>query len=192
MVQGAYRELFDLDLYPRYQFHFVGTQTTESEGMRSPRHEGHSGWTTLDFVGGTVVAGRPKHPASAFVERGKPDLIIFHLGTNDGKDEPEMEKRYNDCLAQIYSVAPNVKIVWALCLWKTGNGGKRLITATHDAANAVAKVWQAKGKQIEVVDPSVGFDPGTMTEDGTHPTAEGYRLLADAIEAGFKQIMAQK
>ena len=43
MVPGGYREMFDQDLYPKYRFRFVGTLSYESDGMRSPWHEGHSG-----------------------------------------------------------------------------------------------------------------------------------------------------
>jgi lysophospholipase L1-like esterase len=93
------------------------------------------------------------------------------------------------CLTQIYAVAPKVKIVWAQCLWKTAGWPQNIqITNAHQAATAVAKAFIAKGKRIVLVDPSVGFNPLTMTVDGVHPTPAGYQQMASCIEKGFKQI----
>ena len=53
---------------------YVGSQVaTGPAGLRDKNHEGHSGWQNSTF----------QPTAGGFVATYRPDVVIYHVGTND-------------------------------------------------------------------------------------------------------------
>lgn len=188
-VEGGYRlPLRDL-LAPKLDFTFVGSLSNNSDGLDRPDHEGHSGWSILDFIGG----GNHDLPSGVaqitnFVRDAKPDVILLLLGTNDVEvGVPEYTRRYRALLDDIYAVTPNVRIAFMEVTPKV-DGDEPQIQQARDAAVALIPEYQKAGKRIVLIDPRAAFDPKTMLTDGVHPNALGYTTLASLFEPAVETL----
>ncbi|RYG35965.1 hypothetical protein EON81_11165 [bacterium] len=190
-INGGYRLPLERDLSPLVNFRFVGSITGNSIDMKYKNHEGHPGWTITDYLGetrrptgGRFVGG--SCPVANFVKSARPDVVLLMIGTNDGAiPQAEFERRYRRMLGYIYQAAPNAGVVFALTLTKDKNDNGAFIRASHAAGKKVAAEFALQGRSIIVVNPSVGFNPATMTTDGIHPSKAGYEQLSRSFLAGL-------
>lgn len=96
---------------------FVGSKTnnpqncaTES-GIFDAGHEGHSGWEA------TVIA---EEYITTWAKAQKPDIVNFHLGTNDiskGKTPEQVITAYDTILKALRAANPNVKVIVSPLYW---------------------------------------------------------------------------
>jgi lysophospholipase L1-like esterase len=186
-VAGGYRRLLEERLGEEMSFEFVGGQQDNSPAMSRPNHEGHCGWTIADYIGEGDESVDGEAPIRTFVRNGAPDIVLLLVGTNDlYVGEAEFTRRYRILLSDIYEIRPAAKVVFMEMLPRRDHDD--LVAQGHAAAKTVTEEFLASGKQIVLVDPSGSFDPITMSEDGLHPNAQGYEVVARLFDAGLRKL----
>jgi lysophospholipase L1-like esterase len=169
---GGYRvPLFRKALEAGQSITYVGSQTggpSTVDGVPFPdSHEGHSG-RTIDYI-----AGRIPDPALA----DGADIVLLMIGTNDMYMQPiGAPERLATLLDEILMLEPEALLVVAQL---TPFPGEDADVQTYNAAiPALVEERAADGKHIVLVDMYTEF-PEPLIEDGVHPNAEGYELMAD-------------
>lgn len=93
------------------QVNFVGSKTTNpakcttASGTFDDEHEGHSGWQAVNIAESYI---------STWAKAQKPDIVNFHLGTNDiaqGKTPEQVIAAYDTILKALRAANPNVKVI---------------------------------------------------------------------------------
>lgn len=146
-------------------------------------------WTEINLGrGGTgyvttakpSACGRPSCPSlpdmtpAAIAE--KPDVVIIQAGQNDGKKDVATASL--TMFTQLREALPRTRIVVLSPLWRATAYPKSL---TQMSAVLKKNAATAGIDYVDVGNPLQGR-PDLFTVDGVHPTAEGYRVLATAIE----------
>ena len=101
------------------------------------------------------------------------------VGTNDLSQEQSVASTVNDrrgIIDVLRTVNPYIRILLAQLIAKTGVPSIAVLNGNLPAL--VADKVQAESP-IVLVDQDTGFDPSTMTYDGTHPNAIGDSRMAD-------------
>ena len=156
-----------------YQVDFVGSQEGVRNGVPANPdfdmdHEGHTGWRADEVL--THI--------EAWATATSPAVVLLHIGTNDICQEQTVSSTVGDIrgiIDVLRTVNPRIRILIA-----------QLIDSTEcppAALNAQLPALVADKNQAEspivLVDQYTGFDPATMTYDGTHPNAAGDSHMAD-------------
>ncbi len=192
---------------------FVGLNTKNSStfGDENPGfdedHEGYGGITSGDLLNGKINdAGNPEGNMTRILEANIPDIVLLHIGTNDGAQGIPMSDTVSNVegiLNKIFESNPDAKVFVARIIearrahYNAGNW------ITNDLNNLVKEMIDAHSKNanIKMVDLNSGagmiYDPcGTELGDmqpyhdtGTipdnifeildfHPNVNGYEKLA--------------
>lgn len=136
---------------------FVGSQTDNPEkcatksGTFDTTHEGHSGWTAKEIA---------EEYIAKWAKAQKPDIVNFHLGTNDVKDggsPEEVIKAYDTILEALRAANPNVKVIVSSVLLLRPHRKELVLTIWvigRQADRAAEGGGQGQGAQRR--DPRVG------------------------------------
>ena len=189
-VPGGYRApLHELLAAAGYNATFCGSQTANSSGMASPRHEGHSGYRLSNNYCPSQNGLLENLPAW-FGDANclNPHIVLLHAGTNDGNDGPDNLRAHGLrnlglLVDRIAELQPGADIVVTTLLPRDygRNGSDHSNEAIQDTFNpglpALVAEHAAKGQKVHY------FDLGryvTLDDlaDGCHPNAAGYAKLA--------------
>jgi lysophospholipase L1-like esterase len=132
-------------------------------------HEGHSGWRADEIVA----------HIQAWAAAASPDVVLLHIGTNDLRQGQSVASTVTDIGAIIdtlRTVNPRIRILLAQLIAQTGGA---LISSLNAALPALAAGKDRPESPIVLVDQYTGFDPSSMTYDGTHPNDIGDSRMAD-------------
>lgn len=178
---------------------FVGSGYWDPEGGGDPHHEGHGGYTigpatTVDFDGNKANLA---DNIAKWVTAAKPDVIILAIGTNDVAFGATLAgpapSKLRALVTELRRVAPSAVIVTS-DIPPTGSPAKA--TPEISAINAAAKA-AAVDTKLALHAPTfdrllaAGYDPARHTGDGTHFTAEGGRMYAEAFLPTVRQAIRQ-
>jgi lysophospholipase L1-like esterase len=157
-----------------YHIDFVGSQHGVGNGPPANPdfdmdHEGHAGWRADEILA----------QVQAWATAASPDFVLIHVGTNDLSQGQSVTSTVSDIggiIDVLRTVNPHIRILLAQLIAKTGVPSIAVLNGNLPAL--VADKAQAESP-IVLVDQHSGFDPSTMTYDGTHPNAIGDLRMAD-------------
>jgi lysophospholipase L1-like esterase len=153
---------------------YVGSQVASGPaGLKDRDHEGHSGWQNSNF----------QPTAGGFVSTYKPDVVVYHVGTNDiwsNVDANTAIGRLRDVLTRIYAAKPDTHVVVAKIVRM--NVGKEAQWQSYNSQiPGVVSGFAAQGRRISLADLSATLAPADLQGDGIHVTDGGHRKMADAF-----------
>lgn len=165
--------LWHLLINKGYQVDFVGSKHGVGDGSPPDSdfdmdHEGHAGWRADEIL--TQV--------HAWATAASPDVVLLHIGTNDLSQRQTVGSTVSDIsgiIDELRSVNPRIHILLAQLIAKAGVPN---IAELNARLPSLAADKQQVDSPIVLVDQYTGFDPSTMTYDGTHPNAEGESRMA--------------
>lgn len=177
----------------------------------------HAGFDAQRSTGGlkalTVELGKNKDgtPGPCLLEKFKPTMVVVCYGMNDAGTEPTMkqyEKAMQEIVKKSKEAGARVTLLSAPCKYPRQDkgeeeGGKSEQSFKNYIAN-LAKCLEIVKKigadeNVPVADcftplKKMMDEKKDWTKDGCHPTDEGHRIMADALQAGwgFDKLNAQK
>ena len=165
--------LWHLLINKGYHVDFVGSRHGVGDGPPPDSdfdmdHEGHAGWTADEILA----------QVRAWATAASPDFVLLHIGTNDLSHGQTVDSTVNDIsgiIDELRSANPHIHILLAQLIAKTGVPS---IAVLNGRLPALAADKQQVDSPIVLVDQYTGFDPSTMTYDGTHPNADGESRMA--------------
>ena len=188
-VNGGYRApLYDMLTNAGYRVEFTGSQTGNSKGMASPRHEGHCGIVTSNNYC-PHWWGLLEGLENRFAQCAPPHVVLLHIGTNDGTvGGPEAIRAHglanlSRLIDRIAELQPGADVIVSTVLdrdWHF-NGTDTCNEAVTNWFNprlpALVAGHAAKGQKVRFFDLNP-YVPLRLQADGVHPNAEGYREMA--------------
>jgi predicted hotdog family 3-hydroxylacyl-ACP dehydratase len=184
-VPGYRKVLEDLMRADGWTYRMVGgrNQPEMPEGY-STYASGFGGWQI-----GNLPASQNFGGGEADWTAQNPDLILFHMGTNDLQwgGLNGLETTLSAKLDEIWTAIPNATILVANVIPGADShsvNGQGVITYNSqvDAYNPKVPVLvaakRAGGKKCVFVDQWTGFNKATMLADSVHPNALGYEHMA--------------
>jgi lysophospholipase L1-like esterase len=152
-------------------------------------HEGYWGWRTDEIAG---VA-----PAAAAA--AQPDVVLMHLGTNDIGQQgaagvANADANLRTIIGQLRAAVPDVVVLIARVI-PIGPGSSYFANAAqvpplHAVIDDVATDLTTPLSPVIVVDPSAGFDLGSMMQgDGLHPNPAGEAFIAEAWREALADVL---
>lgn len=153
---------------------YVGSQVASGPAaLRDRDHEGHSGWQNSNF----------QSTAGGYVARYRPDVIVYHVGTNDiwsNIDANTAITRLRDVLTKIYAAKPRTHVVLAkIVRMNVGKYAQR--RRYNKQIPTVVNDFKATGRRISLADLSRTIARSDLQRDGIHLTDAGHRKMAKAF-----------
>lgn len=147
-------------------------------------------------IGGSAIAGSDSGDLGPQVSRAllghRPDVAVILVGGEDvthGRPLVSVRRNMRDAVGRLR--AAGVRVVVGTCpdLAATRVAAQPLRTLLGWRGRAVALAQaeatrDADGVPVDLAvrtGPIFRADPGTFSEDGYHPSADGYRLMAEAL-----------
>lgn len=166
--------LWHLLLDHGYHIDFVGSQHGVGNGPPANPgfdmdHEGHAGWRADEILA----------QIQAWATVASPDFVLLHIGTNDlsqGQSVISTASDIGGIIDVLRTVNPHIRILLAQLIASTRVPS---IAVLNGNLPALVTDKQQAESPIVLVDQNTGFDPTTMTYDGTHPNAIGDSRMAD-------------
>lgn len=165
------------------EFDFVGGVTSgQAASLPGRACEGHDG-EHLPYFSSNIAA---------WCESYSPDVVVILAGMAQiaAGDVATAVDDYQTLVSTTYTAAPNAAI---LCCTVPGIGAGSYsayapdIETLNTGIAAAVTAAQAAGKRVSICNSNAAYyNPSTYTDDGVHPTAAGYALLADTI---FKSLI---
>ena len=157
-----------------YHVDFVGSRKGVGGGPPASTdfdmdHEGHAGLRADEILTQVQV----------WATAASPEFVLLHIGTNDLSQQQSVASTVSDIgdiIDLLRMVNPRIHILLAQLIAKTGVPSVAVLNGRLPAL--VADKQQAESPII-LVDQFTGFDPSTMTYDGTHPNDVGESRMAD-------------
>ncbi len=153
---------------------YVGSQVASGPSSLKDRdHEGHSGWQNSNF----------QPTAGGFVSTYKPDVVVYHVGTNDiwsNIDANTAISRLRDVLTRIYAAKSDTHVVVAKIV-RMNVGKEAQWQSYNNQIPGVVSDFKAQGRRISLADLSTTLTAGDLQGDGIHVTDGGHRKMADAF-----------
>lgn len=181
---GGYRlKLAQMLFETGWDVEFVG-QRTEGGG----NHEGYPGIMTVELM----------ELLPDILSANQPDVILFHIGTNDLPEPIDAEGSYEnirEMLEMIHQFNPAIRVVLARiipCLQNTTLGVERYPAIIE--LNKLLLEIPSQYSFVELVDMWTPFSSTANWEtalmsDSWHPNEDGYRLMAEVWRDGLTQII---
>jgi lysophospholipase L1-like esterase len=165
--------LWHMLLEKGYQVDFVGSKHGVGNGPPGNPdfdmdHEGHAGWRADEIL----------NHIQAWAAAVSPDVVLLHIGTNDVCQRQSVVSTVTDIgsiIDVLRTVNPRIRILLAQLI----NSSNCPPAALNAKFPALVADKDRADSPIVLVDQYGGFDPPTMTYDGTHPNAEGDSRMAD-------------
>lgn len=182
---GGYRLPLEKRLLSEgYRFQFVGASVENSQGLTSPNHEGHGGWSTTDLINGKT-SQKSAGKLAQWLAATRPETVVIMTGTNDDiwVTKQEWTAKYEKLLDVVFKFNPDTKVVLA-AIPRSDNTvtGKAWAEAVcFDIVKSVVAKRRAKGQLVTFADTYTTFNAQTDLSDAYHPNANGYRKIANAI-----------
>ena len=168
--------LWHLAIDKGYHIDFVGSRRGVGNGPPANPdfdmdHEGHAGWKADEILA----------HIQAWALEASPDIVLLHIGHNDlcrGQSVASTVTDIGDIVDVLRMVNPHVRILLAqvIASASTCHAG---IPALNARLPALVADKDRAESPVTLVDQHSGFDPSTMTYDGTHPNAVGELRMAD-------------
>ena len=181
-----------------YDVDFVGSATSNPgtvAGM-DVEHEGHGGWRIDDTIGHDGRGIYEMLPVWCGTFEA-PNVILLHLGTNDsGNDALTNMARTVALLDRIHQFEPSAHVIASTIMWRTATANYARIQNYNSYLTNVVQQQQAKGQRISILDMHAAV-PGddrleagqpTYFDDGLHPNAAGYELMANAWLGAIQEL----
>ena len=157
-----------------YHVDFVGSEHGVGGGPPANSdfdkdHEGHSGWRADEIL---------SH-IQAWAAAASPDVVLLHIGTNDLRQGQSVASTVTDIggiIETLRTVNPRIRILVAQLIPRAGDS---FISSLNAALPALAAAKDRPQSPIVLVDQYTGFDPSSMTYDGTHPNDIGDSRMAE-------------
>lgn len=160
-----------------YAVDFVGSRQANSSGELPPDrdfdldHEGHSGARVDQIL-------EERRDA---IEAARPDIVLVLLGTNDIIQEQSVESTAFELgllIDMLRDINPNVTVLLGQLPDNIAPNNQR-IPGLNTQIAALAETADKPDSRVIVVDLYTGFNPGSDTLDGLHPTLSGEHKLAN-------------
>ncbi|XKK37153.1 SGNH/GDSL hydrolase family protein [Nocardiopsis sp. ARC36] len=178
---GCWRALLWADLVEagHTDADFVGTRPGDGCGFEyDGDNEGHGGFLVTDVADRGLLVD--------WLARTEPDVVLMHFGTNDvwsGVPAETVLDAYSVLVAQMRDQNPRMRVLVAQIIpmdpARSCAGCGRGVEDLNAAIPAWAAGESTAESPVTVVDQWTGFDTGTDTYDGVHPSGSGDRRIAD-------------
>lgn len=186
---GGYRD----DLYFKlidagYRVNFVGSLHTGS-GFDAD-HEGHPG-----YFAETIDAS-----ISEWLDANPPDVVLFHIGTNDITAVFPFDKTIRNITSTLNQIWAFDSTIWVVLSKITPRSDldfyDQQTTTLNDLIGDFIQSLQNDGKPILLADHNAAFkkDPDwavSLLSDGKHPSNDGYAVMADVYFQSLEQILGK-
>ncbi len=181
-------------------FDFIGSLTHGT--FDDSQHEGHGSFSAKHFSG-NIKYDLYSHLIE-YLEANSPDIILFHIGTNDindfkySNDTNVSNTTVSDVssnLDLIYDFNPNIIVIVAKIINRTDDPNTTLLNetnATHDfniALEIMLKNRDEYNKNLFVVNMESALEYPQDLSDGIHPNAIGYQKMSPIWFNGIKNIL---
>ncbi len=179
------------------------TRTEDTVGAALARRLGQLGRRVR--LSGMAIAGSGTGDLGPQVSRallGRPNVAVVLVGTTDatrGTSLTAVRRNLADAVQRLRAVG--VRVVVGTCpdLGAARAFAQPLRTIVAMRGRQVAQaeaeaVREAGGVAVDLaatVGPVFRADPGTLSEDGFHPSADGHRLLAEALLPAVSEAAGQ-
>ena len=183
-VNGGYRlPLYDALTTAGYNVDYVGTQTSYSDGMADPDHEGHSGWT---------IGGLDGQIYNWLSQIDDPDVVLLHIGTNDS-GASDFENRIDaldNLVTKIADARPHANIIVTTLMKRSDETRYANITNYFNPyVYPLVTNQVAQGHKVHYLDMHAHLELSDMA-DGLHPNAGGYQKMSDAWFSAITNIVS--
>lgn len=170
---------------------FLGDSFTTGTGAGSTSKRWTSlvaasqGWQELNYgVGGTNYGtDGPNSTAQSYAERltsiiiSSPNIVVVSsAGNSMGQGQ---EEAITETFETLRDGLPEAQLIATSPYTRSGDFPDQLREFGDEIRDAVEAV---DGRYVDIGHP-LGNRSGVMSDDGVHPNAEGYKLIADAVEA---------
>ncbi|MFQ5627796.1 MAG: GDSL-type esterase/lipase family protein [bacterium] len=171
----GYRKPLYNQLKTSYSINFVGT-LEDGSGFDAD-HEGHPGWKSSQILSNI----------STWLNNHNPDMILFHIGTNDISASRSTQDIINDIdatLSQIWSYDSNIRVFLCSIIPRKDSKDANVVSLNSQIQNLVN---QRKGSNpINHIDQysviaNVSNWQSTLMSDYLHPNDSGYQKMANAF-----------
>ncbi|WP_329750534.1 SGNH/GDSL hydrolase family protein [Stenotrophomonas maltophilia] len=181
---------------------FFGDSITEGWGAEgSAGFFPGKGWLNRGISGQTTAQMLVRFPQDVLAL--KPQVVVILAGTNDiaGNTGPSTQAMIEDNLHAMVDLARahGIAVVLASVLpvsdypWLPGTAPAPKVRALNTALKRYADAQQLVylDYYTPMTNAAGGLDP-QLAEDGVHPTAKGYAVMAPLAEAAVKRALQQK
>ncbi|KAI1371375.1 carbohydrate esterase family 3 protein [Hypoxylon crocopeplum] len=126
--------------------------------------------------------------ATRIIPQTRPNLFIFHLGTNDCLqkwDTGNLGVRMRDFVDYLLSASPGAAVVMSTLITNTVPGIEPCILDVNVQIRTLASALANEGKPVVLAEMHYGQglpdrpQPTDISTDGTHPFDPGYAMMAD-------------
>ncbi len=184
---NGYRKPLYLNLINNgYNIDFVGSRIDGD--FPDPNHEGYDGKTA------SWLNPRLDGLTNYWLSEHQPDIILYHIGTNDlrfGADIETYAQDANETIEIIYDFDPDITVVLAKIILTRDNDAQNTLTGNYNLLLAdIAQVWADAGYSIVVVDMESALNYTTDMADNLHPNDNGYAKMADAWYYALDNLLA--
>jgi len=158
---------------------FVGSQ--RSGVMFDPDDEGYYG-ARIDQVAALITKELALY---------QPNVITLHLGSNDLNGNYQVSTapaRLASLIDQIVAADPKATVLVAQLVCDSDATVQSRINAYNAQIPEIVRTRASAGKHVFLV--SMGALTTADLNDGLHPNDSGYQKMADAWDAGIKQVIA--
>lgn len=181
---------------------FFGDSITEGWGREgSAGFFPGKGWLNRGISGQTTAQMLVRFPQDVLAL--KPQVVVILAGTNDiaGNTGPSTQAMIEDNLHAMVDLARahGIAVVLASVLpvsdypWLLGTAPAPKVRALNTALKRYADAQQLVylDYYMPMANKAGGLDP-QLADDGVHPTAKGYAVMAPLAEAAVKRALEQK
>lgn len=164
-------------------FTFVGRNTSNSQGMKNPAHNGFGGMGIDDLFDGIEKDGTAFGNITDWLNESVADIYIIDIGrkTEEGTTKGELKAQYMRLVKEIYAATPSAKIIWseqtiAKPEWYPGIEERHKLI--NEVLNEIASEQMNAGRWMKIAQVSGGWDPVKhLDTDGIHASDAGYLFL---------------
>ncbi|RDL34310.1 Uncharacterized protein BP5553_07438 [Venustampulla echinocandica] len=148
----------------------VSAATCDGISNYDRNHEGHSGYLAVDIANKNQLVG--------WLNSAKPDIVMFHLGTNDigrSKTPAETIAAFTTLLDQMRASKSSIKVIVAQIIplpWVDSG-----IRSLNSAIASWATLKNTTSSPIYVVDQYTGFTTSDLQSDQIHPNESGDKKI---------------
>lgn len=120
----------------------------------------------------------------------KANVVLLHVGTNDcwyvkGENGTGANERFGYFLDSIQEKLPDALVLASTLIRNTNDWANKCILGVNAGLPDTVAAAVAKGQQVRLVDMYPFVPADQIVEDGTHPTDEGYRIMARKFYEGL-------